>query len=99
MSHDLTEAEEKKLHEILEQVPEGKIRTSSGEIIDRTDACFRLREFKDDKSLLMATDGTVYKAGEGGTLKRLSFKINEKLSKSERKKKRREHFQGKENNK
>lgn len=60
--------------------PPGKIRLSSGEVIDRADVCFRLAPHKEDPSFLRAIDGTIYQ-NVNGTLKRLTFKKHERRRK------------------
>lgn len=57
-----------------ELLPPSKVRTSSGEIIDRVDCCFTLQPLKEDKSIMIAIDGTVYKRDSKGTLRRLTPK-------------------------
>jgi hypothetical protein len=59
------------------QLPPGKIMTVDGHIIDRADACFGLVVHRDDKTLLKAADGTIYKVQPNGSLRRLSFKSHE----------------------
>lgn len=73
-------------------IPEGKVRTKDGQIIDRADACFTLAEHKEDSSLLFAFDRTVYKKDENGTLRRLTYKKSERMTKAERKRLRRDRF-------
>lgn len=57
-----------------ELLPPGKVRTSSGEIIDRADCCFTLQQHKENKSIMIALDGTVYKRNSKGALQRLTPK-------------------------
>lgn len=77
----------------MEDIPEGKVRTTDGKIIDRIDACFGMAEHKEDKSILFTFDGTAYrKTNERGTIKRLTFKNSERRTKAEHKRSRREHF-------
>ena len=76
-----------KIKEIIpeEIIPAGKVKTHDGKIIDRTKACFMLREHPKDHNILIAADGTVYQK-INGTLKRLTFKKGEKKRKEEMKK-------------
>jgi hypothetical protein len=76
----------------MEEIPEGKVKTKDGQIIDRADACFILAEHKEDSSLLFAMDKTVYKRDKNGTLRRLTYKKSERMTKAERKRLRRDHF-------
>jgi hypothetical protein len=80
----------------MQDIPEGKVKTKDGQIIDRADACFLLNEHPKDNSLLRAIDGTVYQK-RGCTLHRLTFKKREGMTKADRKRLRREHFKGQHN--
>lgn len=52
-----------------EPLPEGKVRTVSGEIIDRADACYLLRPVP-GTSLLMDSKEVIYQRDARGTLRR-----------------------------
>jgi len=67
-----------------EKIPEGKVRVSSGEIIDRVNVCFRLLQLPNSNNLYSSSDGTIYIKGKDGTLRR--YPPKEKISKKERRK-------------
>lgn len=67
---------------IKDIVPEGKVRTVDGRIIDRSKACFLLQQHPEHAEIFRASDNTIYHRSEAGTLKCLNKK---KLSKAERK--------------
>lgn len=61
------------------EVPEGKVVTVSGEIIDRADACYLMKQDSEHKYLWYDVTGRVYFKDDKGTLRRLSPKNKKKL--------------------
>lgn len=58
---------------------ENLVELPNGQKIDRADVAFTLSEHQNDKTLLRAFDGTVYKKFPDGSLRRLTPKKKEKL--------------------
>mgnify|MGYP001575065305 CR=1 FL=1 len=55
--------------EISEVIPEGKVKTVDGRIIDRAKACFLLQQHPEHKDIFSASDNTIYHRSEAGTLR------------------------------
>ncbi len=53
-----------------EKIPEGKIKTVHGEIIDRADACYLLRKHPKSEKLFFDHLNTCYVKDDNGTLRR-----------------------------
>jgi hypothetical protein len=57
-----------------EKIPEGKIKTVDGQIIDRTRALFMLRKHPKSDKIFMDSRGIQYVKDEKGTLRRFPQK-------------------------
>jgi len=64
---------------MADKIPEGKVKLSDGKVIDRADACYGLLEHPADKTLLCATDGTLYHREKSGALRRITPKKKERI--------------------
>lgn len=74
-----------------ETIPKGKVKTVDGKIIDRADACFRLRPHSKSPNLFYDHNNTCYVKDSNGTLRRYPQK-----TKGKKKNKNRDRFGEKE---
>ena len=57
-----------------DNIPEGKIKTVNGQIIDRTKAVFMLRQHPKSNKIFLDSQGKTYVKDEKGTLRRFPQK-------------------------
>jgi hypothetical protein len=59
------------------------VTTMDGKVIDRAEAAFHLYQHKEDPTLFIAFDGTVYQKTASGAMKRLTHKKHERKRRAE----------------
>jgi hypothetical protein len=57
-----------------QKIPEGKVLTADGQLIDRVKACYLLREHPKTKNILFDSKGNQYVKDKNGTLRRFPQK-------------------------